>query len=134
MNIEALKETFEKIVLWGGGKTFLNTPTDDLEIAYIVDSDPVKQGKYCKGIRIEAPERLLQEDMSKICVIILSMYWREIIIQMDHMKITSKVILPSMIIPNPFFRNNTYKRSFSLFGEDAVIKGISLRYGLEIKY
>lgn len=133
MNIETIK-SYKKIVIWGGGNTLLNTPIDDLEIAYIVDNDQKKWGSFFKEIKVEAPEKLLQEDMSKICIIIFSIYWREIIVQIEHMKITCKVILPSMISPNPFIRNNIYKRSFALFAEDAVIKGIMSRYGVEIRH
>ncbi len=135
MTLEDMKAKYEKIVIWGAGKTFVRACTDDLDIAYIVDADKNKRGTYSKGIKVEAPEKLLEEKMDNVCIIIFSIYWKEIIVQINAMKITADVVLPSMIVPSQFFREEKpYKTSFALFAEDAIISGIAERYNISIKH
>lgn len=132
MNLEDIEIRYNKLIVWGGGKYFNNCFTDDLKIDYIVDSDKNKQGSRCKGILIREPEKILDEDMGKICIIIFSMYWKDIVAQIVDMGITADVILPLMVEPNSFFRN--CQNSYALFAEDAIINGISKRYNIAVEH
>jgi len=135
VDLEIIKRKYKKIIIWGGGNTFLACSMKELPIAYIIDSDKKKQGSVIKGLYVEAPDKLLSEDMEKVCIIILSVFWREIVSQIENMRITAEVLLPSMIEPNPFYKQNyEYGRSYGLFAEDAIIRGISMRYGIDIKH
>lgn len=135
MYLSELGKKYNKIIGWGVGDKFLNSYTDNIPITYMVDSNKSKQGTYCKGIVVESPEKILKEEMQKVCIIVFSeLYWKDIVMQIGNMEITSDVLLPSMIYPDPLYNELGYKRAFALFAEDAIIKGISQRYGIEIKH
>lgn len=129
-----LKDKYEKFVIWGGGKSFDRYNHNVLSIDYIVDSDESKIGTSKNGIPINSPTQLLKEDPNKTIVIISSRYWRDIIRDLDRLKIRCDVLLSDCIRPNPIVEKMTFTRAYSLFSEDSIIQGISKRYRIPIHH
>lgn len=129
-----LKRKYDKFVIWGGGKSFDRYNPNVLSIDYIVDSDENKIGTSKNGIPIKSPTQLLKENPSKTIVIVSSRYWRDIIKDLDRLKIECGVLLSDCIRPNLLFENSTFNSGYSLFGEDAIIQGISKRYMIPVHY
>lgn len=124
---------YEKIVVWGCGKMFVNKyPQLLIQIDYVVDSDKEKQGKEVFGIKIAAPEVLLSEDTKTTAVIICSVYEQEIKQQLETMG-GFDVYTPFMIVPDLFGKNDL-ALSYALFAEDAIIRGMAKRYQLKINH
>ena len=129
IRLEELQEGYEKIVVWGAGGKFESSFSGNLRIDYLVDSDIQKHGRTVSGLKIEPPWKLLSEEPKRTAVIICSNYWREITAEIKN---TFDVYMDVMIQPNPFQKNLMYKSGFSLFAEDALIKGICDRYHIDI--
>ncbi|WP_047979873.1 WavE lipopolysaccharide synthesis family protein [Ornithinibacillus contaminans] len=72
----------KKIIAWGSGlffqECYLELP---LSISYIVDNDSKKWGTSYKGIPIYSPDRLKNEDKSNTIIIIYSLFFQEIKLQ-----------------------------------------------------
>lgn len=136
MDLRTIQMKYDKVIVWGCGNKFISACTDDFNIDYIVDADVNKQGTFCKRIKVEAPEKIFEEDMSKILILIFSIYWRDIVVQINDMGITADVMLASMIDSDARCQKygSCYKKAFAGFAEDAVIMGISQRFGLEINH
>ncbi len=132
ISLNEIYQKYEKIIVWGAGGSFKNSFSGGMRIDYIIDSDETKWGKKIgDGIRIEPPQKLLSEKPEKTVVIICSVYWKEIMKEISN---SFDIFLPCMIEPNPFQKDTIYKRGFSLFAEDAIVKGISDRYHININH
>lgn len=130
IGLEEIQDKYEKIVIWGAGSTFINSFSGNMKIDYIVDSDRQKWGEIIgNNLKIESPEKLLTEDPTRTAIIICSIYWREIAAEIRN---AYDVYLDVMIQPSPFQKNLMYKSGFSLFAEDAMIKGIADRYHIDV--
>lgn len=124
---------YRKIIGWGAGYIFGNLYKTNFPVEYIVDSDEKKWGTECRGVRVFSPEKIINENMEDICIIIFAeTYWRQIINQINGMGITADVFLMSMINPNPYSLKSSVRQSFALYAEDAIIQGISQRYDIKI--
>lgn len=83
-----LCERYCKIVVWGAGNNFEKFFKGDLkDIAYIVDSNEKLWGQTKKGILINSPESLKEEDFANTVVIICSQFKKEIYDQARRMDI-----------------------------------------------
>ena len=85
---------YKKIVLWGGGQhteQLLKLIQSDIDIKYIVDNDPMIQGKSLGGRIIKAPNALL-EDQPDLLIISSHMYRREIAKNVEEMELGVKYI------------------------------------------
>jgi len=122
------------LLFGGGGKSFDGYNSNVLPVDYIVDSDENKIGTLKNGILIKSPIHILEEAPDKTLVIISSRYWREIIRDLDRLKIECDVLLSDCITPNPIIDKSTFSRMYSLFGEDSIIQGISERYKIPVNH
>lgn len=69
----------KKIVFFGAGQYSLSLmPLLYSKIAYFVDNAPSKQGTLLWGIKVYAPEKLLEEDEGEIVIVINAEYYQEI--------------------------------------------------------
>ena len=69
-----------RIIGWGTGSVFeYFHQTHPFPLEYLVDNDSTRWGSERHGLRIESPERLLNEDPSRVLVIIYSGAWTEIL-------------------------------------------------------
>lgn len=137
IKLDQLCYNYNKIVVWGCGKTFSNGYTKMLGIDYLVDSDEEKWGKELLGLKIVSPEVLFSENPKTTAVIICSVYEQEIREQLRAQGGQFDVYVPSMIVPNPFEKKDTnlsYALSYALFAEDAIIQGMVKRYQFEINH
>jgi FkbM family methyltransferase len=131
ITVDEIMAKYKKIIGWGCGDTFLKTPTELLNLQYLVDSDSEKWGEG-KEIPVKNPEVIQSESETEgmLIVIFSELYWKDIVIQIHKMNINAEVVLSSMIL----WDNGFFKKSFSEYGEDIIIKGISNRYHIEIKH
>jgi len=69
-----------RIVGWGTGSVFeYFHERHPFPLEYLVDNDSTRWGDQRHGLRIESPDRLLEEDPSRVLVIIYSGAWMEIL-------------------------------------------------------
>ena len=74
-----LRDPHVRIIGWGTGSVFeYFHKTHPYRLEYLVDNDSTRWGSQRHGLRIESPQRLLDEDPSRILVIIYSGAWMEI--------------------------------------------------------
>ena len=116
--IKPFMEQDKKIVLWGAGGfcgiLFALYGVDEKNISYVVDSDN-RKWDMCfidKDLAIHPPERLMTDTVDLI--VITSMYSREIIKQMNDMKIKSDVINLHPVVSyltNEFFYSDIGQRN-----------------------
>lgn len=133
VSIDVLRE-YKKIVVWGAGKKSSGGFWRGLiHIDYIVDSDKAKWGKELFGIKIKSPKTLLYEDVKGTAILICSVYEKEIREQIKSMGFQSDVYASAEIIPN--IPGGGYcKVSYSQYGEDAIIQGLTKQYNIQIKH
>ena len=133
MWIEEIKEKYDKVIAWGAGNSFLHTHFEGLEITHLVDKDEKKWGCKVKDYIVKNPKEIICESMKNALIIIFSeLYWKDIVIEIERLNIEADVVLSSMI-KSYSVDENIYKKSFALYGEDAIIQGISDRYSISIE-
>lgn len=109
----------KKIVFFGAGQYALSLmPLLYSKIAYFVDNMPSKQGTSLWGIKIYAPEKLLEEDQSNTVIIVNAEYYQEIAKQcydMGHRNIYAEMYRnANEIVPeSEFVKENFLKRRFA---------------------
>lgn len=85
----------KRTVLWGAGSkgvTFLNSFAIKNQVAYIIDINPLKQGKYVSGTgqRIMKPE-FLSDYMPDVIIVMNFIYSREIKQFLDNMNLAVEI-------------------------------------------
>jgi SAM-dependent methyltransferase len=93
--IERIRQTKQKVVVWGGGSkgvTFLTGLHIQTEIEYVVDIDPYKHGTYMAGTgqKIVAPN-FLHEYRPDGVIIMNSIYHEEIRQQLRQMGLSPQI-------------------------------------------
>lgn len=69
----------KRIVFFGAGQYSLSLiPLLYDKIAYFIDNAPPKQGTLFWGIKVYAPEKLLEEDREEIVIVVNAEYYQEI--------------------------------------------------------
>ena len=74
IRLEKFCEHYNKIIVWGAGAFFENNYKRNFEVAYIVDSNAELYGKEMHGIEIKDPQKILDENVSEIAVLICSSF------------------------------------------------------------
>ena len=83
------------IVVFGAGKMlehYLKHTKRKYHPAFVVDNDPDKWGKTLYGIRVETPQKLTALPGQKRYVVICSIYYKEIIKQLEALGVTNYYI------------------------------------------
>lgn len=81
------------IILFGassGADTFLNKLNNKFKIKYIIDNDEMKWGKKFNGYIVNSVEKL-QDTTSEDIIIIVSIYWDEMIEQLEELNFKGEV-------------------------------------------
>jgi len=94
--LEDTQRQKQRVVLWGGGSkgvAFLTTLGIQDEIEYVVDINPYKQGTYMAGTgqKIVAP-KFLKEYQPNVVIIMNPAYHRDILEDLDQMKVNANCI------------------------------------------
>jgi len=129
-----LKKRYHKYIAWGCGKRF-ETYNNSIPIDYAVDMDSKLWGQVKCGIEIKKPDSLVGESRNAV-VIICVREFLDVIEFMKNREIHLDYLLPDMVIPNPFpfYEDDEGGRSYALYAEDAIISGISSRFGIPIRH
>ncbi len=136
LNVDIIRKKYDYIVVWGCGKIFEQKYHKEYKIDYLVDSSEKKIGTYFDGLQVISPWELKDKKLQNVAVIIYTQFWESVIESMQQLEIEMDVYLACML-DMQFLDNyvkHAYKRSFALFGEDAVVKGIADRYNIAIKH
>lgn len=113
----------EKIIIFGAstrGKFVYEKLCDKYEISYFCDNDIRKQGTNFHGVEVISPEKLKNSNNK---VVVASIYYEEISIQLKNMGISNFEIYPSPIecVLNKLKQNNinfNNIRALEVFGGD----------------
>ena len=95
---ERLKSVFsnsKKIIVWGTGqltmKLLAETSLGQAEIVAFVDNNPINQGKILRGVRIVAPEAIL--DLEEPILIASTLHQQSIVQQINTIGIRNPIVL-----------------------------------------
>ena len=108
IRLEKFCEHYNKIIVWGAGAFFENNYKRNFEVAYIVDSNAELYGKEMHGIEIKDPQKILDENVSEIAVLICSSFDMEIYQNARKMGIHCDIYTPNMLFPNPLADSDYY--------------------------
>lgn len=132
ITISELK-SYKKIIGWGAGGTFKNCNKAWMNISYVIDSNEKLHNSLVDGCMCKPVSSLKEENVEECIVIIFSKYSDEIKEQLFKLNFGGlRVENYDMVIPDLLC--STYAPSYALFGEDAIVLGISQRYKVPVRH
>ncbi len=131
IRLEKFCEHYNKIIVWGAGAFFENNYKRNFEVAYIVDSNAELYGKEMHGIEIKDPQKILDENVSEIAVLICSSFDMEIYQNARKMGIHCDIYTPNMLFPNPLVDSDYYSEP-EFFEDDFLQTKYSVEKNVQI--
>lgn len=93
--VDSIQNTEDEFALWGMGtfaRQLLKRVNGIWNIKYLIDSNPLHEGKRLLGHSIDVPEKLVKENFSGTILITTSLYSDEVVSQIKKMGVACKYI------------------------------------------